>query len=113
MHKTKTIIKEEVKGVDDDSNPAVVAYRVGQLESKQEKGFKDLGDKLDEFLGSFVTTQAFDDYKVQAEKDNGIRDQKLQNLQDFKDKIITRIAFGAVGIFVLMVLALYGLDKFL
>lgn len=109
--KKTTLIKEEVADVRDESNPAVVAYRVGQLEEKQEKGFKDLGDKIDKYLESFVTVKDFDEYKTQAEKDNAERDTKIQKLEDFKDKIITRIAGGAVTMFILMVLAWYGLDK--
>jgi hypothetical protein len=42
--KTKTIIKE-TEEVSEHDNPAVLAYRVGQLEIKQEKGFAELKEQ--------------------------------------------------------------------
>ncbi len=41
---------------DADSNPTVVAYRVGQLENAVRAGFKEHNEKLDRMVENFATT---------------------------------------------------------
>lgn len=117
MHKGEAVNTTTIKVDQDvavkDSSPAVIAYRVGQLETAQAKGFESIGDKIDNFISSFVTTKTFDDFLIDDGKEKTALSERLKKLEDFKDKIISRIALIAVSMFVVMGLAVYGLDKFL
>lgn len=51
---------------DPESTPAVVSYRVGQLETTQKEGFKTLNDKLDTIVQGFVTEKEMTEAKQNA-----------------------------------------------
>ena len=61
----------------------------------------------------YVIGKEFSDYKIDVAKRMVSMEAKLQLLADWRDKLIAKIAGAAIVGIVLMVLALYGLDKFL
>lgn len=70
--KTKTIIKE-TEEVSERDNPAVLAYRVGQLEIGQGKGFaevkqqnNDLLNKMDALANNFASKSDLEALEKQA-----------------------------------------------
>lgn len=105
---------------DDSTSPAVLAYRVGQLEKTVATGFIKLENKLELMQANFVrkddlvvlekqaTTEHDDIRKELAEVRSSIHE-----ITQWKDQLIAKIAGAAIIVLVLMVLAVYGLDKFI
>lgn len=98
-----------------EDSPAVIAYRVGKLEEAVSTGFSSVNDKLDK-LGGFVTKEDAEQIvKAERERADAIHedlDERLTDVETWREKIVTNIAKWTVIALVLMVLALYGLDKF-
>lgn len=55
---------------DVESTPAVVSYRVGQLELTQKEGFAALNDKLDNIVAGFVTEKEMTEAKLEAAEEH-------------------------------------------
>lgn len=101
----------------------VLAYRVGQLEKVVADGFRETNKKLDELQG-FVTKVEADKIIIsereRADATHNALAVKIEenttditSLLEWKEKILTKISAGAIGILVLMVLAAYGIEKLL
>lgn len=58
MPKTNNQINKEAHNSDVDS-PAVIAYRLGQVENAVRVGFQDHNKKLDDLTSNFVTKEEF------------------------------------------------------
>lgn len=105
-----------------EESQAVLAYRVKKLEEAVDHGFQSMNTKLDK-LGGFITKEDSDKIirdewikanQIQAQVNKRIDDVEIEvnSINDWKNSIINKIAYSAIIMFVLMVLALYGLDKF-
>ena len=79
---------------DVDSTPAVVAYRVGQLEITIKEGLKEHNDKLDNLVLNYATIADLKGYDVRISSLEGDR------------KWLVRLVIGAV---IFSLLALVGL----
>lgn len=53
-----------------EDSPAVLAYRVGQLEKASREGFKELGDKLEAMSQNFATHKDIEVAKRQAKMEH-------------------------------------------
>lgn len=102
---------------EDHNAPNILAYRVGQLEKKQEAGFTRLEEKIDKYADGFVTQAqmivaqqradeaheriskdiktARDEFKV-ADKNQSLR---IQGLEDWNTWAVrTVIGFVVIGV---------------
>ena len=119
MTNSKTIIEQNIKTeLPVEDSPAVVAYRVGRLEEAVEKGFSHINEKLDELSGFITDEEANrlvnDTVKRERERADTVHqdhEKRITKLESFKGGIVTTIAKYAVIALVLMILAMYGLDK--
>ena len=105
----------------------VLAYRVGQLEiafgtlqKTVEQGQEKLDKKLTDLMLHFATVESVESLKREAHTEHvDIREdidkaqKAIDELTKWKDAIVGKIAASAVVMLVLMVLASYGIDKFL
>lgn len=53
-----------------EDSPAVLAYRVGQLEKASREGFKELGEKLEAMSHNFATHKDIEIAKEQAKMEH-------------------------------------------
>ena len=67
-----------------EDSPAVLAYRVGELEKASRQGFKDLGDKLELMSHNFATHKDIEVAKEQAKMEH---DAIYAELEDIKDDV--------------------------
>ena len=85
MSKTKsdytTVNMNPVAGED---NPAVLAYRVGELEKASREGFKELGEKLEAMSHNFATHKDIEVAKQQARMEH---EAIYAELEDVKEDI--------------------------
>lgn len=95
---------------------SLLEYRLGKV----EEGVEKINAKLDGIANGFATqTQLANavkerDQKIAAIYESGKEyDERLSKVEHFIDGIVKRIAGSAVLILVVMLLAIYGLDKFL
>lgn len=63
MAKSNKQINKEAGMTTDDSSPAVVAYRMGQLEIAVRDGFKSHDEKLTQLTGSFASKEELNEIK--------------------------------------------------
>ena len=105
----------------------VLTYRVGQLEivvgtlqKTVEQGQEKLDKKLTDLMLHFATVESVESLKREAHTEHvDIREdidkaqKAIDELTKWKDAIVGKIAASAVVMLVLMVLASYGIDKFL
>lgn len=75
---------------DTETTPAVIAYRVAQLETTQKEGFRALNDKLDSYVTGFVTEKEYQEAKLESK----VEHERLQKQIDE----ITKNAKWWVGI---------------
>lgn len=101
MKNKVTVIKEEVE-VPEHDNPAVLAYRVGQLEKNQTERFNRLEKKIDHMTTGFVTIDKLNDAKEAADEKNREQDSKIKALEEW-NLWAQRLVLGAV---ILAILAL-------
>ena len=94
----------------------LLEYRLGKV----EEGVEKINAKLDGIANGFATqTQLANAVKERDQKiaaiyaDGKEYDARLQKVERFIDGIVKKIAGSAVFILVVMLLAIYGLDKFL
>ena len=80
-----------------EDSPAVLAYRVGQLEKSTAAGFKLLGDKLDKMSCTFVTFKDLDNAMLDARTIHDNIQEDIKNIQRQKwiQNTLSAI-FGAV-----------------
>lgn len=85
-----------------DDTPAVVAFRVGQL----EKRFDSFDNKLDNLGGSFVTTDMMRDARLIAENEHKEFNERILKVETKVTSypLIEKIVFTAVGIVLISVL---------
>lgn len=55
-----------------EDSPAVLVYRVGQLEKASREGFKELGEKLEAMSHNFATHKDIEVAKQQAEMEHSL-----------------------------------------
>ena len=103
------------KDIDNHDTPDLISYRLGKV----EKGVEQLNDKLDALIHNFATKQDLEQERKLAHKEHeAIRrdvadvQTEVDGLTKFKDAITQKIAAAAITVLVLMVLAIYGLDKY-
>lgn len=98
-----------------ENSPEVIVYRVKKLEEAVEHGFKEVNDKLDKLSG-FVTKEESEkiiqDEWAKARLIHRSLENRINEIEQWKDNIVNKIAGSAVIGLIMMVLALYGLDKF-
>ena len=90
----ETNTNQQIPGED---SPAVLAYRVGQLEKSTAAGFKALGEKLDKMSCTFVTFKDLDNAIADAGIAHDMLQKDIKNIQ--KQKWVQNtlsILFGAV-----------------
>lgn len=95
MAKTNKQINKEAEVSDVGSTPAVIAYRVAQLEMTQKEGFQELKDKLDSYVAGFVTEKEYQEAKSES------RAEHLRLQKQIDD--ISKTAKWLVGIFLTVV----------
>lgn len=104
---------------DENSTGAKIAVLRNEVKHVNESVMRMEG-KMDQFIANSVTQAqlttaqriADETHKAMNETVQEIRND-VDSLQRWKDGIVSRIAYGAVIILVGMVLAFYGIDKFL
>jgi hypothetical protein len=69
-----------------EDSPAVLAYRVGELEKASREGFKVLGEKLEHMSGNFATHKDIEVAKNQAKMEH---EAIYVELEDIKEDIKT------------------------
>lgn len=94
MAKSNKQINKEAEVSDNDSSPAVVAYRVSSLESTVKDGFREHNEKLDKLVASYATKSEF---QVLAHRVSSIEDDR---------KWMVRLVIGSV---IFALLALIGI----
>lgn len=106
---------------DDTANtPELVAYRLTQLEKTTATGLLAVNEKLDNLAHNFATKAELEhERQIAAAEHKDIRDDlstvkgEVHEIKKWKDGIIGKIAGAAVFVVIAMVLAIYGLDRFL
>lgn len=91
-----------------DDSPAVVAFRVGQL----EKRFDSFDQKLDNLGGNFVTIETIREMKKNADLEHATFRSEIDAIttKTTSYSLIEKIVFTAVGIVLIAVLgAIVGL----
>ena len=88
-----------------DDAPAVVAFRVGQL----EKRFDDFDKKLDNLGGNYVTTDFIKGLKEEADVEHAMFLKRLGKLEEktASYKWLETLVFGAVGIILVAILGAF------
>lgn len=87
---------------DKQDTPELIAYRVKALEKTVNDGFTRIEARMDLLHTDFVHKKDFESVK-----------EEVNLLKKWKDSIVTRIATSAILFLVLIVLSVYGLDKYL
>lgn len=67
-----------------EDSPAVLAYRVGELEKASREGFKNLGEKLEAMSNNFATHKDIEMAKKQAKMEH---DAIYSEIEDLKSDI--------------------------
>jgi hypothetical protein len=81
MAKSITQINKEAGVNDTESTPAVVAYRVAQLENTQREGFRILTQKLDEYVAGFVSEKEYAEAKLEAKAEHERLRLAIENIK--------------------------------
>lgn len=109
--KTTTITKRE-EGMDENDNPAVLAYRVGQNErglntalKQQAEGFARLDVKLDVLASGFVTGTELKSVQDRADVKHAAQDEKIKALEGW-NTWAARIVFSLLIASIVTTLAL-------
>lgn len=80
MAKTNKQINKEAEVSDVGSTPAVIAYRVAQLEMTQKEGFQEVKDKLDNLVVGFVTEKEYQEAKAEAKAEHSRLQKQIDDL---------------------------------
>jgi O6-methylguanine-DNA--protein-cysteine methyltransferase len=111
MTKSNKQINKEANVSDNDSSPAVVAWRVGQLEANQEKRFDSLSQQLEKIVEGFVTEKEMTEAKLEgAEEHKRIWAAILEIKKDRRFWVTTFLSgvagAGAVGLLIVGIIQL-------
>lgn len=103
-----------VNPVQGEDSPAVLAYRVGQLEKASKEGFKQISDKLEHMSGNFATHKDIAVAKQQAKLEHDaiyaeIADVK-EGVQSLKRKTWVQNTLSAIFGAVLALLIAYAFN---
>lgn len=100
-----------------EDSPAVLAYRVGQLEKSSREGFKALSDKLDAMNENFATHKDIEVAKEQAEAEHRAIYIEIQDVKDdvsmLKKKSWVQNTMSAILGAVLTLLVAYAVNGML
>lgn len=69
-----------------EDSPAVLAYRVGELEKASRAGFKGLSDKLELMSQNFATHKDIDTLKVQSKMEH---DSIYQDISELRTEVLS------------------------
>lgn len=116
--KTKTIIKE-TEEVSERDSPAVLAYRVGQLEiamkdsalalrestESHKESAKELATKMDTYAQNFATKTDLEAAQREADKEHERFTQSIETIEHTIENypLVRRIVFGLVGLILVSV----------
>ena len=100
MKNKVTVIKEQE--MPEHDNPAVLAYRVGQLENNQKERFNRLEKKIDDMTTGFVTIDKLNDAKEAADDKHREQDGKIRSLEEW-NIWAQRLVLGAVILAILAI----------
>lgn len=103
-----------VKSMDNDTsdeiNPPKTVQELGIHFSYLRNDMKRLTDMIE--TGTFAKAADLTALDLQIKAADALLASRVQKLEDLWDKITGKIAVSAIVMLVLMVLALYGLDRF-
>lgn len=116
MSNKKTILSlEEPSPMASDGSPAVLAYRVGQLEKGQSTGFARLEQKLDDISNVYATQAALIDAKREAELEHEKINEKIGEVHreaSRANRVIARVGWFVIYAVLAAVLAIIGLNVY-
>ena len=97
-----------------EDSPAVLAYRVGQLEKASREGFRQLSEKLENMSGSFATHKDIEAAKDQAKAEHNAIHLELEDvkadIQTLKKKTWVQNTLSAILGAVLAMLTAYAFN---
>jgi hypothetical protein len=97
-----------------EDSPAVLAYRVGELEKASREGFKDLSNKLEIMSKNFATHKDIEVAKEQAKMEHDAIYAELEDIRDdvnsLKKKTWIQNTLSAVFGAVLALLTAYAFN---
>lgn len=64
-----------------EDSPAVLAYRVGELEKASREGFKEISIKLELMAGNFATIKDIENRKIQAKMEHEAICNELEDVK--------------------------------
>lgn len=64
-----------------EDSPAVLAYRVGELEKASREGFKEISIKLELMAGNFATHKDIENRKIQAKMEHEAIYNELEDVK--------------------------------
>lgn len=64
-----------------EDSPAVLAYRVGELEKASREGFKEISIKLELMAGNFATIKDIENRKIQAKMEHEAIYNELEDVK--------------------------------
>lgn len=100
-----------------EDSPAVLAYRVGQLEKASKEGFKTISDKLESMGKNFATHKDIEVAKEQAEAEHKAIYLEIQDVKDdvsaLKKKSWVQNTMSAILGAVLTLLVAYAVNGML
>lgn len=70
-----------------ENSPAVLAYRVGQLEKASREGFQKLSDKLEQMADVFATHKDIEVAKEQAEMEHKSIYEEIEDIKKDVQKL--------------------------
>lgn len=82
---------------DVESTPAVVAYRVGQLEQTQKEGFAALTDKLDKITDGFVTAKELTEARLDGEAEHKRLWKEINTIKSWASWAFRAIVVALLG----------------
>lgn len=97
-----------------EDSPAVLAYRVGELEKASRQGFKELGDKLELMSHNFATHKDIEVAKEQAKMEHEAIYSEIEDIKEdvrsLKKKTWIQNTLSAVFGAVLALLTAYAFN---
>lgn len=97
-----------------EDSPAVLAYRVGQLEKASKEGFKQISEKLEIMAGNFATHKDIEAAKQQAKLEHNAIYEEIsdikEDVQSLKKKTWVQNTLSAVFGAIMALLVAYAFD---
>ncbi len=114
MSKTNNSPIVNVNPQQGEDSPAVLAYRVGELEKASREGFKELGEKLENMSTNFATHKDIEVAKEQAKMEHEAIYSEIEDIKDdvqsLKKKTWIQNTLSAVFGAVLALLTAYAFN---